>query len=83
MNLSDRGRKQKTTASVDRIIQRKIQVDRRKSAATIKIEIERELDVFIHANTVRNWLHEIGLNGRVAQGKFYVNKINRGPIRKR
>ena len=78
LNLSGRGRKRKTTAAVDRIIQRKIKVDRRKSASKVKMEIEKELGVFVHANTVRNWLHEIGLYGRVARKKPYVNKINRG-----
>ena len=39
VNLSGRGRKRKTTAGVDRIIQRKIKVDRRKSATAMKGEI--------------------------------------------
>ena len=66
------------TASVDRIIQRKIKLDRRKSAPTVKAEIENELGVIIHPNTIQNRLHEIGLYGRVARKKPYVNKINRG-----
>ena len=65
------------TASVDRIIQRKIKLDRRKSAPTVKTEIEKELGVIVHANTIRNRLHEIGLYGRVARKKPCVNKINR------
>jgi len=77
-NLSGRGRKRKTTAHVDRVIQRKIKADRRKSAAKVKIEIEKELGVCIHENTVRNRLHEIDLNGRVARKKPFVNKVNRG-----
>ena len=76
LNLSGRGRKRKSTASVDWTIQCKIKVDRRKSAATVKIEIEKELGVFVHADTVRSRLHEIGLNGRVARKKLDVNKIN-------
>ena len=78
MNLSGRGRKRKTTASVDRIIQRKIKLNRRKSAPTVKAEIEKQLGVIVHANTIRNRLHEIGLYGRIARKKPYVNKINRG-----
>jgi transposase len=78
LNMSGRVRKRKTTAVVDRIIQRKVKVDRRKSASIVKMEIEKELGVLVHANTVRNRLHEIGLNGRVARKKPYVNKINRG-----
>ena len=78
LNLLGRGRKRKTTASVDRIIQRKIKLDRRKSALTVKAEIEKELGVFVHANTIRNRLHEIGLYSRVARKKPQVSKINRG-----
>ena len=77
INLSGRGRKRKTTSAVDRIIQRKIKTDRRKSASKVKNEVENELGVVIHTNTVRNRLHDIGLNGRIARKKPYVNKINR------
>ena len=66
------------TASVDRIIQRKIKLDRRKSAPIVKAEIEKELGVIVHANTIRNRLHKIGLYSRVARKKLCVNKINRG-----
>ena len=34
-NLFGRGRKRKTTATTDRLIQRKLKVDRRKSAGTV------------------------------------------------
>ena len=78
LNLSGRGRKRKTKNSVDRIIQRKLQVDHRKAAPKVKIEIEKELSVFVHSSTIRNRLHEIGLHGRVARKKPYVNKINEG-----
>ena len=78
VNLFGRGRKRKTTAAVDRIIQRKIKVDRRKSASTVKGEVEKELGISLHANTIRNRLHEIGFYGRVARKKPLVNKINRG-----
>ena len=44
----------------------------------MKAEIEKELDVIVHTNTIRNRLHEIGLYGRVVRKKPYVNKINRG-----
>ena len=82
MNLSNRDQKRKTTVSLHRIIQRNsTQVDRRKSAATVKIAIEKELRVYVHANTVRNRLYEISLNGRVARKKLDVNKINRGKRR--
>ena len=76
--LGSRPKTKNYAASVDRIIQRKIKLDRRKSASTVKAEIEKELDVIVHGNTIRNRLHEIGLYGRVAREKPYVNKINRG-----
>ena len=81
MHLEPFGSRPKTknyTASVNRIIQRKIKLDRRKSASTVKAEIEKELGVIVHTNTIRNRLHEIGLYGCVARKKPYVNKINRG-----
>ena len=76
--LGSRPKTKNYTASVDRIIQRKIKLDRRKSAPTVKAEIEKELGVIVHANTIRNRLHEISLYGRVARKKPYVNKIERG-----
>ena len=76
--LGSRPKTKNYTASVDRIIQRKIKLDRRKSTPTVKPAIEKGLDVIVHANTIRNRLHEIGLYGRVARKKSYVNKINRG-----
>ena len=76
--LGPRPKTKNYTAAVDRIIQRKIKLDRRKSAPTVKTEIEQELGVIVHANTIRNRLHEIGLYGHVARKKSCVNKINRG-----
>ena len=55
-----------------------MKADCRKSAATVKTEIEKELDMFVQANTVRNRLDGISLNGPVAWKKLDVNKINRG-----
>ena len=79
LNMKGRGRKRKrkTTATVDRFIQRKIKFDRRNSALSVKVELENELGVIIHANTVRNRMHEIGLYGRVARKKPLVNKVSR------
>ncbi|CAM4900557.1 unnamed protein product [Rotaria socialis] len=76
-NIVGRGRKRKTTERVDKAIQRKIKVNRRKSASSIKHEIEKELGVIISNNTIRRRAHEIGLHGRVARKKPYVNKVNR------
>ena len=63
---------------LDRIIQRKVKVDRRKSALSVKIDIESELGITISEQIVRRRLHEIGLKGRVTRKKAYVNKVNRG-----
>ncbi|CAF3530152.1 unnamed protein product [Rotaria sp. Silwood1] len=76
-NILDRGRKRKTTIHVDKAIQGKIKVDRRKSAPTVGQEIEQELGVLISNQTVRRRLHEIRFYGRVARKKLYVNKANR------
>ena len=76
--LWSRSKTKNYTASVDRIIQRKIKLDRRKSSPTVNAETEKELGVTVHANIIRNRPHEIGLYGRVARKKPYVNKINRG-----
>ena len=76
--LGSRPKTKNYTASIDRIIQRKIKLVHQKSAPTVKAEIEKELGVIVHANTIRNRLHEISLYGRVARKKPYLNKINRG-----
>ena len=62
-----RGRKRKTTANVHQVIQRKIKVDRRKSALSVKSELQTELGLTIYESTIRRRLYEIGLNGRVAR----------------
>ena len=77
-NIIGRGRKRKTSMHLDRIIQRKVKVDRRKSASSVKIDIESELGITISEQTVRRRLHEIGLKRRVTRKKPYVNKVNRG-----
>ena len=77
-NIIGRGRKRKTSMHLDRVIQRKVKVDRRKSASSVKIVIESELGITISQQTVRRRLHEIGLKGRITRKKPYVNKINRG-----
>ena len=62
-NIIGRGRKRKTSIHLDRIIQRKVKVDRRKSASSVKIDIESELGITISEQTLRRRLHEIGLKG--------------------
>ena len=48
-NLVGRGRKRKTTARVDKLIQQKIKVDRRKSASSVQHEIMNELKISTHS----------------------------------
>jgi transposase len=76
-NIIGRGRKRKTTIQLDRVIQRKVKVNRRKSASSVKAEIETELGMIISEQTVRRRLHEAGFKGRVARKKPYVDKANR------
>ena len=77
-NLFGRGRKRKTRTTTDRLIQRKLKLVRRKSAFMVKIKIENELGISLHVDTIRKRAHEVGLFGRGARKKPYVNKINRG-----
>ena len=76
-NLMSRGRRRKTSAHTDRILQRKVKTNRRKSTASVKAELESELKVIISESTVRRRLRGVGLYGRVTRKKSYVNKINR------
>ena len=73
-HLFGRACKRKTRATIDRLIQRKLKLVRRKSGSMVKIEIENERGISLHVNTIRKRVHEIG---RVALKKPYVNKINR------
>ena len=69
--------RQKTSTHTDRILQRKVTINRQKSAASAKAELESELKVIISESTIRRRLHEVGLYRRVARKKPHVNKINR------
>ena len=77
-NIIGRGRKRKATIHTDRIIQRKIKTDRRKSSTSVKAELQTELNITISETTIRRRAHEIGLYGRVARKKPYLTKANRG-----
>ena len=46
-NMIGRGRKRKTIIYTDRIIQRKIKTDRRKSSTSVKAELQTELNITI------------------------------------
>ena len=52
-NLFERPRKRKTRATTDRLIQRKLKLVRRKSASIVKIEIENELGISLHIDTIQ------------------------------
>ena len=68
-NSFQRARRRKTTATTDRLIQRKVKLDRRKSASAVKVEIENELGISLQVDTIRNGAHEARLFGRVARKK--------------
>ena len=76
-NLKGRGRKRKTTIRVDRLIERKLKCDRRKSSRMMKVELEQHLGVSISERTIKRRANECGLFGRVARKRPYVNKANR------
>ena len=61
-----RARRRKIT---DRLIQCKVKLDRHKSASAVKVEIENELRISLHVDTIRNRVHEVRLFGRVARQK--------------
>ena len=76
-NLFGRGRKPKTTSMTDRLIQRKLKIDRRKSARTVTSELEKDLGILISESTIKRRAHKVGLFGPVARKKPYVNRTNR------
>ena len=76
-NLFDRGRKEKTTTTTDPTIQRILKKDRRTSPEKVAAETKKQLDISLSAQSVRNRAHEIGMFGRVARKKSYINKVNR------
>ena len=76
-NLFDRGRKEKTTTTTDQTIQRILKKNRRTSFEKVAAEIKKQLDISLSARSVRNRAHEIGMFGRVATKKPYINKVNR------
>ena len=76
-NLMGRRRRRNVSTHTDRILQRKVKTNRRKSAASVKAELDSELKLGISESTVRRQLHEVDLYGSVARKKPYVNKINR------
>ena len=76
-NIIGRGRKRKTTAQTDRTIQRKIKANRRISSASIKAQLQTEINTTISESTIHCRANEIGLHGSVARKKPYLNKVNR------
>ena len=68
--------KRTKTANVDRIIQRKIRVDRRKSALSVKCELKIKFGLTISESTMRRRRYQIGFNDRIARKKSYVSKEN-------
>ena len=68
------GLKRKTT---DQLIQYEFKSDQRKSASTVKAEIENERGISLQVDTIGKLAHELGLLGRVTRKKPCLNKINR------
>jgi hypothetical protein len=53
----------------DRLIQRKLKLDRRKSARTVTSGLEKELGILISESTIQRRAHEVGLFGRFPRKK--------------
>lgn len=60
----------------DGSIRRKLRVDRRKSAPSVKSELEKRLRVLIGESTIRRRAHKVGLFGRIDRKRPYVNRNN-------
>ena len=76
-NLFGCDRKSKTTLTTGRLNQQKLKLDRRKSVHTVTSELEKDLRILISESTVKRRAHGVGLFGRVARKKPYVNRTNR------
>ena len=68
--------KRKTTATRACLNQRKVKLDRRQSTSAVKFEIESDLGISLHVNTIRNRAYEAQLFEQLASKRPYVNKVN-------
>lgn len=75
--IPGRGRKRKTTHTVDQVIINKIQQNRGISAKAIQNELLNDLGVSISVRTILYRLNEGSNRGRVAQKKQLVKNVNR------
>ena len=66
-----------TIATTDRLTQRKLKLNQRKSVRTVTFEFDKDLTILISESTVKRWAHEVGLFDRVVRKKPYVNETNR------
>ena len=58
-HLFGHARKRKTRETTDRLIQRKLKLDRRKSTFTVNIEIDNEQGIPLYVKTVRKQTQEV------------------------
>ena len=65
-----RGRKRKTSTHTDHVQQQKVKTIRRKSAASVKFELENELKVIISESMIRRRLHKVSLYECAARKKI-------------
>ena len=77
VNMTGRGRKRITTKAEDRFIRRTIKMDRRKSAVDFAFELESIMAKKMSPQTIRNRMHEVGIYGRIARNKPFINERNR------
>ena len=76
-NQARSGRPRKTSAHTDRFIKRLALKNRCSSASAIAAEVKDTTGVEVHAQTIRNRLHENGLRGRVARKKPFISLKNK------
>ncbi|CAF3935129.1 unnamed protein product [Rotaria sp. Silwood1] len=77
INRIGRGRKRLTSSRIDRIIHRKIISNRRTSASRVSLDLKNNYETDMTPQTIRNRMHEIGYNGRIARKKPLIKKSNR------
>lgn len=73
-DIAGRGRKRKTTAAIDRNIIISVKKNRFESAKNIAQKVEKDHNLKITPQTVRNRIHEHGFQGRVVRKKPFLSK---------
>lgn len=76
-NFKRSGRPKKLNKETVKDIVKEVKNNPRSSAVKIAEICLRTLNLSVSADTIRNTLHEHGLNGRVQRKKSYISKVNK------